>query len=67
MQLLETKIFTKLDIRGAYNLIRTRAGEESTIAIRTRYGLLNRFLCPEDLPMPPLPFKRIVTIRYAYL
>jgi len=35
MQLSRAKIFTKLDIRGAYNLIRMRAGEEWKTAFGT--------------------------------
>jgi hypothetical protein len=33
-----TKIFTALDLRGAYNLIRIKEGEEWKTAFRTRYG-----------------------------
>ena len=36
-QLGKAKIFTKLDLRGAYNLIRIKEGEEWKIAFRTRY------------------------------
>jgi len=60
MQLSRAKIFTKLDIRGAYNLIRMRAGEEWKKAFRTRYGLF------ESLVMPPLPFKHILMTRDAH-
>jgi len=36
-RLAKAKIFTKLDQRGAYNLIRMKEGEEWKTAIRTRY------------------------------
>jgi ribonuclease HI len=32
-------IYTKLDIRGAYNLLRVKEGDEYKLAFRTRYGL----------------------------
>ena len=32
------KIFSKIDIWGAYNLVRIKLGDESKTAFRTRYG-----------------------------
>jgi len=49
MQLSRAKIFTKLDIRGAYNLIRMRAGEEWKTAFRTRYRLVESLVMPFGL------------------
>jgi len=49
MQLSRAKIFTKLDIGGAYNLIRMRAGEEWKTAFRTRYGLFESLVMPFGL------------------
>jgi hypothetical protein len=37
-RLFYAKIFTALDLRGAYNLIRMKKGEEWKTAFRTRYG-----------------------------
>jgi hypothetical protein len=37
--LAQARIFTKLDIRGAYNLVRIKEGDEHMLAFRTRYGL----------------------------
>jgi len=34
----EARIFTKLDFRGAYNLIRIREGDEYKMAFRTHFG-----------------------------
>jgi hypothetical protein len=42
MNLSKAKWFTKLDIRGAYNLIRMAEGEEWKTAFHTCYGLFNR-------------------------
>ena len=39
MQLSKAKWYTKLDIRGAYNLIRMAEGKEWKTAFRTCYGL----------------------------
>lgn len=35
----KTKVYTKLDVQGAYNLLRVKDGDEHRLAIRTRYGL----------------------------
>jgi len=37
--LRKARIFTKLDIRGAYNFLRIKAGDEPKLAFWTRYGL----------------------------
>jgi hypothetical protein len=33
------KIYIKLDVRGAYNLLRVKEGDEHKLAFRIRYGL----------------------------
>ena len=38
-RLSKAKIFTSLDLKGAYNLIRIKKGEEWKTAFRIRYGL----------------------------
>jgi len=35
----KARIYTKLDIRGAYYLLRVKEGDEHKLAFRTRYGL----------------------------
>jgi hypothetical protein len=35
----KARIYTKLDVRGAYNLLRAKEGDEHKLAFRTRYGL----------------------------
>ena len=37
-QLGRAKIFTKIDLRGAYNLVRIKEGDEWKTTFRTRYG-----------------------------
>jgi len=60
MQLSRGKIFTKLDIRGAYNLIRTRADEEWKTAFRTRYGLFESLVMPFGLTNAPASFQAYI-------
>jgi hypothetical protein len=33
------RIYTKLDVRGAYNILQVKKGDEHKLAFRTRYGL----------------------------
>jgi hypothetical protein len=43
------KIFTELDLRGAYNLLRIRHGDEWKTAFRTRYGHFEYTIMPFGL------------------
>jgi len=60
MQLPRAKIFTKLDIRGVYNLIQMRAGEEWKTAFRTRYGLFESLVMPFRLTNAPTTFQAYI-------
>jgi len=35
----KARIYTKLDVQGAYNLLRVKEGDDHKWAFRTRYGL----------------------------
>jgi len=35
----KARIYTKLNVRGVYNLLRVKEGDEHQLAFRTRYGL----------------------------
>jgi len=37
--LRKSKVYTKLDVHGAYNLLQVEEGDEHKLAFRTRYGL----------------------------
>jgi hypothetical protein len=38
------RIYTKLDVRGAYTLVRVKKGDEHKLTFLTRYGLLEPFV-----------------------
>jgi hypothetical protein len=59
-RLQNAKYFTKIDLRGAYNLIRISAGEEWKTAFRTRYGLFEYLVMPFGLTNAPASFQQLM-------
>jgi hypothetical protein len=54
------KIFTKIDLRGAYNLLMIRFGDEWKIAFRTCYGHFEYTVMPFGLTNAPVVFQHLM-------
>jgi hypothetical protein len=54
------KIYTKIDLRGAYNLVSIKEGDEWKIAFQTRYGRFEYLVMPFGLINSPAFFQHMM-------
>ncbi|EAL22396.1 hypothetical protein CNBB2750 [Cryptococcus deneoformans B-3501A] len=63
-RLKSAKVFTKIDLRGAYNLLRIKAGEEWKTAFRTCYGHFEYLVMPFGLTNAPASFQHLMNHNF---
>jgi hypothetical protein len=66
-RLSRAKIFTKIDLKDAYNRIRIRPGDEWKTAFRTRYGHFEYCVMPMGLCNAPATFQQYINEALAGL
>ncbi|MBW0547022.1 hypothetical protein O181_086737 [Austropuccinia psidii MF-1] len=53
-------IFSKIDLRGAHNLLRIKEGDKHLTAFRTKYGIYEYLVMPFGLTNAPASFQNLV-------
>lgn len=54
------KFFTRIDLKGAYNLVRVKSGDEWKTAFRCRYGHFEYLVMPFGLTNAPATFQHLM-------
>ena len=62
-RLRNAKIFSKIDLRGAYNLLRIAEGDKWKTAFQTRYGLFEKVM-PFGLTNAPASFQHLMNHNF---
>ncbi|MBW0465609.1 hypothetical protein O181_005324 [Austropuccinia psidii MF-1] len=55
-----SSIFSKIDLQGAYNLLRIKEGDENLTCFRTKYGSYEYLVMPFGLTNAPTSFPNLV-------
>ncbi|MBW0530844.1 hypothetical protein O181_070559, partial [Austropuccinia psidii MF-1] len=53
-------IFSKIDLHGAYNLLRIKEGDDHLTAFRTKYGSYEYLVMPFDFTNAPASFQNLI-------
>jgi len=64
-RLRNSNVFTKIDLRGAYNLVRIAPGDEWKTAFRTRYGSFDFMVMHFGLTNAPATFQRFMNTVFS--